>query len=1168
MSNHSTSYTSADGDGQPPITKLIDLSESDHVKGAIQLPANFPNIRRKKKVSKAERDRLLQTFEERSAYNHVNEVDLGFLERKRIVLKKKQELLNKTLLANKINKQQPKSNIVDPVPAKSEQENKPSRLPVHRETDLEKLDNKNKVLDKSTTKDAPVSPDDGLQSKKQQQQKLPILVDQNLQRTTSLPNETKTTINFNIYNAEVDPFKSKGETNDKLYKPPPPSPMVKDKDKCFSDRPPLHKSQSINMETDGCEKNFDQEKDAFEKEAEKKSMSYLRSVLCCQTLFSIVIYVILFTLIAVSVFLAFKSFHITKMFAHHQHLHHNKNLHESKKKTVISHNGTTLLGNSTVSNNITVHHNIKELTELVNKSNNDYNLQDFFATLSNATIEKLKEQQQQQQLQRQGNTTSTISTAKNQNEKRQNIPGVPLIRVLISSTQPTLVTTKVGTTPKPLLLPATTTTTATSTSTNSSPHTSGISTVSTTTQNPYIEAAKSVLASLNINGQQPQIQQQQSPGFNAGSIDLGDSTTEKQNSPSAASMDQLPTYSSTSPNFQQQYYTRQPPAGIDNQNMFMDQSSLPQQQWNYDSNNNREYYDQGRNDAADGRSSIRQYDYSPEQENQDNGYRNYIDDDRQNNLRSLDPFKDSDEENRQQDDSMDWKRRRSDTREDGNDIQTTSTTTTTKTTTTTSTTTTSTTPKPPPQPQPLPPSVPPTISPSTTQIPSLQISPNSQRPLVIAENVEQYMSPRILSRDPLENMDRNIHSDAVFTDEKQMEDDGEDDENDEENEYHLSHQHKNFIPTRHIRGNDYREVENEEIKPFDKEMGSKDKEDDDVDDVPNDSRPHNRHLIPVVHKDGLDDDDDLKITVSKLKDSLADDLKDIKKKFSRLSQNKELEGVEKMIKILHHDDPSDSDQTTKSFHDLAKDDDVIRKNLDGPSDDMMTTLQQQNRKPDETGKNIMSMMLSEEKKLQSKDKSTPDLMSEFVAFEKSKTQKESSPKKRKNIPKKKKQPVRKAQVKTYKLKTCVQIKSFGPGVLVQIVKGPVNSNGKIRYDVRTCTRKRKKRQTKMTCEDITYRISTGKLTVKPVGWENAKKIFAVFGCKNDGNEGSMLLNSKSGEEDEDDNDMMIGGDTNDGRHNDDGEGDGGDDSSGSGSDVDDGDDEEDNHVSTTQNIES
>ena len=97
MSTNATSFTDS---GQP--IKRLNLSESDH-----DLPIlpqqKFPNIRRKKLVSKEERDRFLQTFEERSTY-HINEVDLGFLERKRNVLKKKQELLNKALLADKANK--------------------------------------------------------------------------------------------------------------------------------------------------------------------------------------------------------------------------------------------------------------------------------------------------------------------------------------------------------------------------------------------------------------------------------------------------------------------------------------------------------------------------------------------------------------------------------------------------------------------------------------------------------------------------------------------------------------------------------------------------------------------------------------------------------------------------------------------------------------------------------------------------------------------------------------------------------------------------------------------------------------------------------------------------------------------------------------------------------
>ena len=64
----------------------------------------------------------------------------------------------------------------------------------------------------------------------------------------------------------------------------------------------------------------------------------------------------------------------------------------------------------------------------------------------------------------------------------------------------------------------------------------------------------------------------------------------------------------------------------------------------------------------------------------------------------------------------------------------------------------------------------------------------------------------------------------------------------------------------------------------------------------------------------------------------------------------------------------------------------------------------------------------------------------------------------------------------------------------------------------------------MTCEDITYRISTGRLMVKPVGWENAKKVYAVFGCKSDTNKGSILMGQKTTDEYTNDSDMMMGGD--------------------------------------------
>ena len=1260
MSNPSTSFTS-DGEGGRPalISKLIDLSDSlaggnvagengyNKASGIPRLLGNFPNIRRKKKVSKAERDRLLQTFEDRSTsqqHHHANEVDLGFLERKRIVLKKKQELLNKTLLANKNKKQ--KDETTTPLVAssiarpKQELPQPQQKLPLQRETDSERTTvNQQTRLENNTTSNE--SHPSRLQSPKEHERPK-TLVDHNFERTSvggTLPNnETKTTINFNIYNAELDPFKETKGSNDgdrPRQNKTPSSPLEEDIHGGLFGKPKLHKSQSINMESaDENDQDNNKEgrkpdgKSSFEKDAEQKSRNYVRSVLCCQTLFSIVIYVVLFVLIGVSLLFAFKNFHITNMFTHHPyHNRHDKNEHESQKKAQVSshHNGTlkhsknstTLMLKKLSANNATsLYKNITtKLEKSRNGSINDNSFQEFFATLSNATIEKLKEQETKQ--------TNKTSVSKAQNEKRQNIPRVPVIQVLkpATSSEPITSSHEIGTSKQPSLsntpIPSPTTHSIITTPIYLSPQinatklptTTATTTMSTTTLNPFIEAAKSVLASLNIS-KQLQIQQQHqagNEGFNAGSIDLGDSVTENKNpSPVVSIEQQSPTYSSSSPassfqdgdsgRYQEQYYNQGSPR-LDDQNMFMDQTLLPEHQWDFENENYNEKNQQERTiDLPDGRSSIqRQYGYSPQQQPDEKnvgGYRSDFtrpNEDRRADLTNFDPFKDPEEEGGdQQPTDSNGLKRRSDTRKTSEDdtdpVHTTPTTTTvTTTTTTTATTTTTVTPKPL---QPRQPSTTTTVSPATTTAPFIQLSSSdSQRPLVIAENVEQYMSPRILSRDPLENTDRNVHSDSILTAQKQIDDDdGEDDENEEEAEsqnrrFHLSHRHKEFFPTRHTRGNDFKEVENEEIKPFDKEMGSKEKnaddDDGDIDVGGNDPRPRHRHLIPVVHKDyNLGNDEDLKITVSKLKDSLADDLKDIKKKFSRLSQKKELDGVEKMIKILNHDsatDHSESDLTTKSFHELAKEEDDVlpstKKNSEeqSPSDDMMSTIQQQ-KKLEETGNNMMSLMLNEEKKLQSKV--TPDLMNEFVAFEKSKQSPPKSDdsadaKKRKTIPKKKvakkQQTVssKTKQVKTYKLKTCVQIKAFNPGVLAQIVKGPMRSDGKIRYDVRTCTRKKKKRHIKMTCEDITYRISTGKISVKPIGWENAKKVYAVFGCKGDADRGadsSMMLMNRDTDGSVDDSgasDMMMGGGSssrNEGAQGDDG--DSNDDSSGSGSDDD------------------
>ena len=60
----------------------------------------------------------------------------------------------------------------------------------------------------------------------------------------------------------------------------------------------------------------------------------------------------------------------------------------------------------------------------------------------------------------------------------------------------------------------------------------------------------------------------------------------------------------------------------------------------------------------------------------------------------------------------------------------------------------------------------------------------------------------------------------------------------------------------------------------------------------------------------------------------------------------------------------------------------------------------------------------------------------------------------------------------------------------------------------------------MSCKDIAYRISKGKLSVKSIGSENGKKIYAVFGCKDDANDASSLIETRPvvNGDDSDDND--------------------------------------------------
>ncbi|XP_057293382.1 biorientation of chromosomes in cell division protein 1-like 1 isoform X2 [Hydractinia symbiolongicarpus] len=89
------------------------------------------------------------------------------------------------------------------------------------------------------------------------------------------------------------------------------------------------------------------------------------------------------------------------------------------------------------------------------------------------------------------------------------------------------------------------------------------------------------------------------------------------------------------------------------------------------------------------------------------------------------------------------------------------------------------------------------------------------------------------------------------------------------------------------------------------------------------------------------------------------------------------------------------------------------------------------------------------------------------------------------------------EIKTYKLKSCVRIKTFSRGTGdVKKVEGPKKKHGKIFYKIRACGRKSGKHKVARKCYDIDYKISTGKLSIKKER-EKGKKIFSIYGCKND-----------------------------------------------------------------------
>jgi len=1087
MSTNSTSFTDS---GQP--IKRLNLCESDHDTPVLP-QQKFPNIRRKKLASKEERDRFLHTFEERSTYR-VNEVDLGFLERKRNVLKKKQELLNKTLLANKVNKKLTKS-------FSNENRQNGDETKIFEAKELQKSE-KNDVNQAEN-----------------------VNTDRNSERTSAvnLPNETKTTINFNIYNGEIDRANFKGNkagNDQKLCSPT-------SEEEC----PKINRSQSIEIDENAAEKEANGDK--LEKETARETKNLIRSVLCCRTLYSVVVYTIFVILIVLSAFLAFK------LLSHHKNYHFNlHNAHEGRK-TEFHHrraNITKFTNSSIQTSNVT-----SVYQKFIEKAND--RLQDFFTKLSNATLANTKHEESRSQLQHGENSqfrknenlnrvdfensrlpgieSSQLQDMRNAplrslssshlrhgehyqdfddipshwrgiNEKRQKIPGLPLIHLLIPT--PASVETQ-PTTPQPPSPPTTTTKpiAITTTTTITTPKTALATTTTTTTTinlNPIIEAARNVLSSLNIGNL--------SPSFNNAG-DLGDSTQPTKNSPQyAAGVVQQPTINNQQ--MQQQYFmdnSQQNDRQFDDQDMFMDNQQQQQQQqqsWAYNNDFNARYYDSDRYNPS--------YDHGNPYGNNPNvddvttnsylGNKD-VSEERNIDLKDLVPIHEGENE----DDVDEWRekhRKRSHTRATVDDGYTTSTTTSTTTPTTTTTIATTA-----------------TTTVTTTTTTTTPIPPAQQ---LIAENVEQYMSPRILSHDPLEDMDRTITSDTVVrspipVDENDDSDD--DDDGNSENDVRLSHRRDEFMSKRHPRSKDFREIiDNNKATPYSREMthkrhdddddGDDDEESEDFDHGLQNDEKHHRHFIPVKHKiNENNDDDDFKFTVSKLKASLSDDLNDMKQKLSKKSttKDKDLAGVEKMIKILHHDDDdkdadeADDDASNSKQNHVKHDNKPTEIN-----DDMMTTLKETTKQTsdEKAASNIMSLMLNEQKRMQSKDKPTPDLMSEFVQFEKAKIE-GSQAKKRKEIPAKKKKT--KTEVKTYKLKTCIQIKEFPAGTLVQIVKGPVKSQGKIKYEVRACYKKKGKRAHRMTCEDITYRISRGKLSVKSIGSKNSKKIYAVFGCKDD-----------------------------------------------------------------------
>ena len=88
-------------------------------------------------------------------------------------------------------------------------------------------------------------------------------------------------------------------------------------------------------------------------------------------------------------------------------------------------------------------------------------------------------------------------------------------------------------------------------------------------------------------------------------------------------------------------------------------------------------------------------------------------------------------------------------------------------------------------------------------------------------------------------------------------------------------------------------------------------------------------------------------------------------------------------------------------------------------------------------------------------------------------------------------PIKKTE--TFKVKSCVKVKSFKYGSVVKVIKGPIKKESSVVYVVRACARKPENRK-KIKCTDINYELNIGQLSVKQER-QGSKKIFSINACR-------------------------------------------------------------------------